>query len=480
MNERRLSVVGYDISAAGRRSPQDAARDMTDRQGRAAELERRPAGVWNDDEALLADLVRALHADRMTPKTLDELRDVGDASVGARPTQQPAEERHAPRRATLPAGPVPTQQGAHAPILVVDDDDAARHLLVSMLSEAGHAVRGVASAREARHALRRSRIALLLSEVSMPGETGLDLLQFVSSQYPATATLLISAREDPSIAHAAIAFGACGYLSKPVSRSAVLIAVLTVLRRRDEQQREQAARTELERARDLSTLALSQATDRLEEAGTQSRVLNAETIHRWARAAEFRETGIDGHLQRMSRCCGLLADKLGIHAESLELASMLHDVGKVAIPDRILLKREPLNVDERLAMQTHAEIGYEMLHGSRNDTLDLAAVIARTHHEKFDGSGYPHGLCGSEIALEGRIAAVADVFDALTSARAHRRAWSVPSALAWMTRQRGKHFDPDVLDALTSSVEEIVALQAHGQPRAVVCASVPPHPDIRS
>lgn len=479
MNERRLSVVGCDISAAGRGNPQDAARDMADRQGRAAELEHRPAGVWNDDEALLADLVRALHADRMTPQARGDLRDLGDASVVARPTQQPAEERHPREPATLLAGPVPTQRGAQAPILVVDDNDAARPLLVSMLSEAGHAVRGVASAREARHVLRHSRIALLLSEVSMPGETGLDLLQFVSSQYPATATLLISAREDPSIAHAAIAFGACGYLTKPVSRSAVLAAVVTALRRRDEQQREHAEHTELERAWDLRTLALSQATDRPGEASRHTRVLRAETIHRWARAAEFRETGIDGHLQRMSRCCGLLADKLGIHAESLELASVLHDVGKLAVPERILLKREPLNVDERLAMQTHAEIGYQMLHGSCNDTLDLAAVIARTHHEKFDGSGYPHGLSGSEIPLEGRIAAVADVFDALTSARAHRRAWSVPSTLAWMARQRGKHFDPDVLDALTCSIEEVMAFQGHGPPRDVVPAGVP-HLDIPS
>ena len=359
------------------------------------------------------------------------------------------------RVASPSASPRAHRAPGTGPVLVVDDDPHTRAVLVAILEDAGCAVLAVASAREARLALAGEMFAVLLSEVRMPGETGLDLLQLAGREHPTTATLLMSACDDPGIAQAAIEFGACGYLTKPVNRSAVLVAVRTALRRRAEQEREQAARKELECSLELRGLALSQSTARL-GATEHGRGLQAETIHRWARAAEFRQPGINGHLERVSRCCGALADKLGLHRESLELASVLHDVGKAAVPDRILLKPEPLTTDERLAIQTHAEIGYEMLDDSNSGILDLAAVIARTHHEKFDGSGYPRGLAGTAIPVEGRIVAVADVFDALTNDRLYRRAWSVPSTLAWMTRQRDRHFDPDVLDALTSSVDEFL------------------------
>ncbi len=187
-------------------------------------------------------------------------------------------------------------------------------------------------------------------------------------------------------------------------------------------------------------------------------MLQGESIRRWAKAAEHREPGIGGHLQRMSRYCALMGRQLGLHAESLALASMLHDVGKLTIPDAILLQPGPLSSDERLTVETHAEAGYEMLRGSRSSLLDLAAVIARTHHEKFDGSGYPHGLAGAEIPLAGRVAAVADVFDALTCDRVYRPAWAVEQAVTWLTEQRGSHFDPSVVDAFLSSMDEVLAI----------------------
>ena len=138
----------------------------------------------------------------------------------------------------------------------------------------------------------------------------------------------------------------------------------------------------------------------------------------------------------------MLGRAFGVHAESFGLASMLHDIGKLAIPDGILLKRGTLTTDERLAIETHAEIGYETLRGSRSSLLDLAAVIARSHHEKFDGSGYPRGLSGTNIPLEGRIAAIADVFDALTSDRAYRPAWTLQATVEWMISQRGNTSTP--------------------------------------
>ncbi len=345
-------------------------------------------------------------------------------------------------------------------ILVVDDDGAVREALVGMLVAAGYDAAAVAGAREARHALEHERISLLLSDVSMPGETGLDLIRFALCNHPDTATLMISALEDPGIAQVALDFGAYGYLSKPVRRSALLIGVMSALRRRDIEARERMARSNLEGNLALRTAALTEALDQLGGAAAQGRVLQAETIHRWAQSAEYRDPGIGGHLRRVGHYSAVIGAHCGLPAESLQLASVLHDVGKVAVPDSILLKTGALSADEYVAIQTHAVVGYEMLRDSCSELLDLAALIAHTHHERFDGSGYPRGLTSSEIPLEGRIVAVADVFDALTSDRVYRRAWSAETTIAWMTKQRGKHFDPDVLDGFLASMDEIRSIQS--------------------
>ena len=164
------------------------------------------------------------------------------------------------RRGTYETGLAGTDRAAHncGKVLVVDDDEAVRDVLVGMLGEAGYEVRGVGSAREARYALENEEISLLLSDVSMPGETGLDLIRFALCEHPETATLLISALEDPGIAQVAMDFGAYGYLSKPVRRSAVLIGVMTALRRRDVEARERAARLSLEDNLRLRTSALTE------------------------------------------------------------------------------------------------------------------------------------------------------------------------------------------------------------------------------
>lgn len=347
-----------------------------------------------------------------------------------------------------------------ARVLVVDDEPSVGRALAMILSDAGYDVQDVSSAAQARHALAYDTIDLLLSDVSMPGETGIDLIRFALCEHPGTATLLISALDDPGIAQVAMDYGAYGYLSKPVRRTEVLIGVMNALRRRDIETRERATRENLERIIDRRTSALSDALARVEGAATHGRVLQAETIHRWARSAEHRDAGIARHVKRVGHYCAVLGEAFGLHAESLGLASVLHDVGKLAIPDGIVLKRGPLTADERLAMQTHADIGAEMLHGSCSSLLDLAAVIAQTHHEKFDGSGYPRGIAGADIPLEGRIASVADVFDALTCDRVYRPAWSVESAIAWMVGERAKHFDPDVLDAFLASIDEVRAVKA--------------------
>lgn len=176
-----------------------------------------------------------------------------------------------------------------------------------------------------------------------------------------------------------------------------------------------------------------------------------EAIQLVVRAIEFRDLVTGEHVERMSEYCLLIAEGLGLEPaqrQSIALAARLHDIGKIAVPDGILLKAGPLTDDERKTMQRHCVVGHQILSTSRSDILELAATIALTHHERFDGGGYPQGIAGEAIPLEGRIAAIADSFDALTSDRPYRQALSAEEAKTVMIGERGTHFDPDLLDLL--------------------------------
>lgn len=212
-------------------------------------------------------------------------------------------------------------------------------------------------------------------------------------------------------------------------------------------------------------------TDELRRALSELEIAQAETVRRLSMAVEFRDEDTGAHIERIGRFSALLAEQLGMDpdfCERLSHAAPLHDVGKVAIPDSILLKPGPLTEHERSIVETHTEEGHRLLRGSSSSILDLAATIALAHHEKWDGSGYPRGLVGESIPIEGRIVAIADVFDALTSDRVYRSAFTVQEAVAMMVAQRGKHFDPTLLDAflevLGSSGPE-ARLKSSGDPQ---------------
>jgi HD-GYP domain-containing protein (c-di-GMP phosphodiesterase class II) len=195
---------------------------------------------------------------------------------------------------------------------------------------------------------------------------------------------------------------------------------------------------------------VQQSSSQLRQALSELEIAQAETVRRLSMAVEFRDEDTGAHIERIGRFSRLLAEQAGREAEFCERlshAAPLHDVGKVAIPDAILLKPGPLTPEERAIVETHAEEGHRLLRGSSSRILDLASSIALSHHEKWDGSGYPRGLAGEEIPIEGRIVAIADVFDALTSDRVYRRAFSVEEAVGMMREQRGLHFDPILLDA---------------------------------
>ena len=188
----------------------------------------------------------------------------------------------------------------------------------------------------------------------------------------------------------------------------------------------------------------------LRKALTELEIAQAETVRRLSMAVEFRDEDTGAHIERIGRFSTLLAEQIGLEEElcaRMVHAAPLHDVGKVAIPDAILLKPGRLTPEERAIVETHAEEGHRLLKGSSSAILDMAATIALSHHEKWDGSGYPRGVVGEAIPIEGRIVAIADVFDALTSDRVYRKAFAVEKAVEMMREERGKHFDPVLLDA---------------------------------
>jgi putative two-component system response regulator len=347
-------------------------------------------------------------------------------------------------------------------ILIVDDEDSIRNLLLRLLTGRGHGCSTAANANEARALLAAEPHALVLTDVNMPGDSGLDLAYEVLREYPDTAVVMVTGLDDRRFAEAALEHGAYGYVLKPFRPSEVLINVTNALRRRSLEienrgHREQLERTVLERTR-----ALRDTIAQLEGAQTEQRRLQEEAIRRLSWAAEFRshETGL--HIARMSSYCAMLARLAGLAAprvEQIRIASPMHDVGKIGIPDRILQKPGRLTPDERLVMEKHAEIGHAILAGSGVELLDLAALMALTHHERVDGTGYPNRLAGDAIPLEGRIAAVADVFDALTSDRVYRPAFEPSDALELMCKERGRQFDEGLLDLFVGSMDEVVEIR---------------------
>lgn len=204
--------------------------------------------------------------------------------------------------------------------------------------------------------------------------------------------------------------------------------------------------------------------------------LSVETIARLSRAIEHRDDETGGHVERMSAYSALLADRAGIEPESIRLTSILHDVGKIAVPERLLLKPGELTPRERAEMERHAAVGREILAGSGSELLELAASIAWTHHERWDGLGYPRGIEGTEIPLEGRIAAIADVFDALTSDRVYRPAFSLEQTVEMMGRWRGTHFDPELLDEFLESLGDVLDIRARFPQSPPSLSPEPPAP----
>jgi putative two-component system response regulator len=337
-----------------------------------------------------------------------------------------------------------------ARILIVDDDRHVRALVSRLLERAGYACATAANGVTAHELLASHTFELMVCDLQMPDESGLDVISRARSMHPDTAAIMLTGVDDERLARHALALGAYGYIVKPFSSTDLSIQVFNALRRR---QLEIAQRHERERLEHV----VEERTRELRHAVADLKRSEEQTVRRLAAAVEARDHETAEHIERVGDYSGLVALWLGLPADHCELirrSSTLHDVGKIGVADEILLKPGPLTRAERVAMQRHAKIGHDILSGSDLDLLELAATIAWTHHERVDGTGYPRGLSGSEIPLEGRIVAVVDVYDALTSERPYRPALTHDRALALMRTGKGTQFDAIVLDVFLRALDE--------------------------
>jgi putative two-component system response regulator len=347
------------------------------------------------------------------------------------------------------------------PFLIVDDDPLALQIAVRLLKKEGYAYTLAQNAREARARLDDERFSLVLCDVNMPGESGLELARYILSHCPGTAVVMVTAVDDLKLADTALQMGAYGYITKPYKQSELLIGVVNALRRLKLETELLVYQGELERLVDERTATLEKTVFRLIEAEKELRASREDTVHRLAAMVESGAGESALHVQRVGHYGALLSTAVGfddVRRDRVRLASAMHDVGMIGIPGPVLSKPGPLTPEEYETVKTHAGLGHRILSGSASELLQAAATIAWTHHERLDGSGYPRGLKGEEIPIEGRIAAIADVFDAITHRRPHRPARFYQEALGILREGRGTLFDPVLVDAFLNARVEVARI----------------------
>ena len=333
-------------------------------------------------------------------------------------------------------------------IVIVDDQPSARTMLRHIVQDIGPQL-DVHDFGEPDTALawcNDNRPDLLLLDYRMPGMDGLELAKAFRRplRNRDVPIMLVTVVGDEPVRQAALDAGVIDFLVKPIRPRELRARCRNLLQLR------QQSESIKQRALSLEQRLLAS----MHEVEERER----ETLSRLARAIEYRDTGTSAYLERMAHIAGMVAEAIGLPDEQvrvIELAAPLHDIGKIAIPDSLLMKPGPLDEHERKRMQEHPQIGYQLLQDSQNRFIQVGAKIALHHHERYDGSGYPQGLAGDEIPIEARVVTVADVFDALISPRPYKPAWSIEDALNYIEGQSGRLLDPACVRALLDNVPRL-------------------------
>ncbi len=338
-------------------------------------------------------------------------------------------------------------------VLVIDDQATSRQILAQIVRSIDEflEVEAFDCAPPALEWLRNNPADLILTDYKMPGMNGIEFLELARALPRAqhVPIVVITSHEQNDIRYRALELGATDFINKPIDHAECRARFHNLL--------------ELQRQRLIIENRANWLEEQVKAATHAIRVREHETLLRLAKAGEYRDEETGNHVIRMARFSRVIAETLGLdeaECESIELAAPMHDIGKIGIPDQILLKPGKLTPEEFEIIKEHTVIGYEILKGSPSKYLKMGAEIALGHHEKFDGSGYPYGLAGEDIPMSARIVAVADVFDALTSSRCYKPAWSDQDALGLLLSESGKHFDPQCVDAFLSQITRIREIRA--------------------
>jgi len=332
---------------------------------------------------------------------------------------------------------------AQQTILIVDDTPDNIDVLAEVL--APHYLIKIAlnGEKALKIAAGEHKPDLILLDIMMPGISGYDVCQRLkrNSDTHGIPIIFVTAMNEKEDEKKGLEMGAVDYITKPISPAIVLARVRTHLALYDQTR-------ELERLVALRTAELEKT--------------RGQIIRRLGRAAEFKDNETGNHVIRMSHYARLIAQASGMRAASVDIlfhAAPMHDVGKIGIPDNILLKPGKLDEVEWEVMRQHPAMGAEIIGEHKDELLQAARCVAITHHEKWDGSGYPNGLKGEEIPIFGRIVAVADVFDALTTVRPYKKAWTVEAALQMIEEGAGKHFDPGLMPAFKAALPQMLKIK---------------------
>jgi putative nucleotidyltransferase with HDIG domain len=354
---------------------------------------------------------------------------------------------------SLPQSSAPSEEGSYlgrGRILIVDDEQGIRRLLTYGLGLAGFDCRDASGGSEALKLLETQPFDAVISDLRMPGISGLDLLKGVREKHPRVAFLMATAVDDVRVGIQAMKAGADDYLLKPF----LIDLVLTALNRALERKR---LEREIENYRQRLERMVGQRTGQLRVAHQRTEQAHDETLEGLSAALDLRHNETAGHSRRVTLYCLEIAKALSRSSKQLKTISRgacLHDIGKIGIPDAILLKPGKLSEEERVVMETHVQIGYELVRSI--PFLAGSAEIVLTHHERYDGTGYPQGLRGDEIPLSARIFAVADSLDAMTSDRPYRPALPCSAAREEIIRESGRQFDPKVVKGFLAIPEEVL------------------------
>lgn len=346
-------------------------------------------------------------------------------------------------------------------ILVVDDQDFNLRLLEAFLTPLGHTVRFATDGMDCIEKVQEEKPDLILLDIMMPRMDGFETAVQLknNAETRRIPLVMVTSLTEVDERVKALECGADDFLSKPVNEMELRARVNSLLEVKayHDHMRDYQKKLESEVAR---------RTEELREAFATIKRSSLETIYRLSRAAEFKDDDTGEHIIRIGHFSAAIAKHMGLSEQEVETilyAAPMHDVGKIATPDAILRKPGKLDAEEWVIMKQHCQQGALILEDSDSKLLQLAESIALTHHEKWDGSGYPHGLQGSEIPIAGRITAIADVFDALTSKRPYKEPFSLEKSFAIIQESKGSHFDPKVVDAFFAINDEILKIKQEYQ-----------------